>query len=122
MGALSSKLRSVEGGNIAFWCPGCDQAHGVAVGTPFRNGAKWSFNGNFERPTVNPSLHIKKGHYADGTPAADCWLCKRGSTACGICHSFVTDGQIQFLVDCTHTLAGQTVPVPDWPLSETGWD
>lgn len=26
-----------------------------------------------------------------------------------ICHSFVTDGKIRFLNDCTHDLAGQTV-------------
>jgi len=25
------------------------------------------------------------------------------------CHSFITDGQIKFLGDCTHELAGQTV-------------
>lgn len=30
-----------------------------------------------------------------------------------ICHSFVTGGSIQFLGDCTHKLAGQTVPLPD---------
>jgi hypothetical protein len=29
------------------------------------------------------------------------------------CHSFVTDGRIQFLGDCTHELAGQTVDLPD---------
>ena len=28
---------------------------------------------------------------------------------CSVCHSFVTDGKIQFLGDCTHELAGQTV-------------
>ena len=26
---------------------------------------------------------------------------------------FVTDGKIQFLGDCTHALAGQTVDLPD---------
>jgi hypothetical protein len=25
------------------------------------------------------------------------------------CHSFITDGKIEFLSDCTHSLAGQTV-------------
>jgi hypothetical protein len=29
-----------------------------------------------------------------------------------ICHCFIRDGQIQFLLDCTHALAGQTVPLP----------
>ena len=32
-----------------------------------------------------------------------------------VCHSFVTDGLIQFLGDCTHALAGQTVDMPPWP-------
>lgn len=31
-----------------------------------------------------------------------------------VCHSFITDGQIQFLNDCTHPLAGQTVPLPNF--------
>jgi len=30
-----------------------------------------------------------------------------------ICHSFITDGKIQFLSDCTHHLAGQTVDLND---------
>lgn len=30
-----------------------------------------------------------------------------------VCHSFVTDGKIQFLSDCTHDLAGQTVDMVD---------
>ncbi len=29
-------------------------------------------------------------------------------------HSFVVDGHIQFLGDCTHELAGQTVDIPDF--------
>lgn len=31
-----------------------------------------------------------------------------------VCHSFVTEGRIQFLGDCTHALANQTVDLPDW--------
>lgn len=37
--------------------------------------------------------------------------------AWGNCHSFIVNGQWQFLGDCAHALAGQTVPmvpVPDW--------
>jgi hypothetical protein len=32
-----------------------------------------------------------------------------------VCHSFVTDGRIQYLGDCTHAMAGQTVDLPDIP-------
>lgn len=27
-------------------------------------------------------------------------------------------GNIEFLADCTHALAGKTVPLPDWPYAE----
>jgi hypothetical protein len=114
MTAASAILRSVEGGNFAFWCPGCGHSHEVAVGTPFRNGARWSFNGDQQKPTFAPSIHYKSGHHVDGTAQADCWLCKRGSKACRVCHSFIIDGRIQFLGDCTHALAGQTVDLPEW--------
>lgn len=30
-----------------------------------------------------------------------------------VCHSFIRDGRIEFLSDCTHALAGQTVDLPD---------
>lgn len=32
-----------------------------------------------------------------------------------VCHCYVTDGIIQFLDDCTHSLKGQNVPIPDFP-------
>ena len=40
----------------------------------------------------------------------------------GNCHSFLKDGQWQFLGDCAHGLAGQTVPMvplPDWLMPST---
>jgi hypothetical protein len=32
-----------------------------------------------------------------------------------VCHSFVSEGVIQFLDDCTHSLVGQSVELPPWP-------
>lgn len=29
------------------------------------------------------------------------------------CHSFVRDGKIEFLGDCTHEMAGTTIELPD---------
>jgi hypothetical protein len=40
---------------------------------------------------------------------------KDGEGGKDVCHSFVRDGQIQFLGDCTHALKGQTVERPEWP-------
>jgi hypothetical protein len=31
------------------------------------------------------------------------------------CHTFITDGRVQFLADCTHELARQTLDLPDLP-------
>lgn len=103
MGALSAKLRSAEGGYILFWCPGCDGAHMIRVASEGKQGG-WTFNGDAEKPTFTPSVLVNyNGSDAgvDGAPPA-------------ICHSFVTDGSIQFLSDSTHALAGQTVALPDF--------
>lgn len=79
-----------------IWCPGCDQAHGF-------DSRRWSFNGDASRPTFRPSLIVEYGPNERGT----------GSAAVR-CHSFITDGQIQFLADSTHALAGQTVDLQPW--------
>lgn len=121
MARLSSKLRSAEGGRLLFWCPGCDGAHQVAVGEGA--GPRWGYNGNPEAPTFTPSVLVQSGHYARGH-TGKCWCdynaerIAKGEEpsgfSCSVCHSFVTDGNIQFLGDCTHALAGQTVPIPDF--------
>lgn len=92
-------FRLAEGGRFLFWCPGCDGAHQVRVGVG--PGPRWGFDGDYDRPTLTPSINVTyNGPDAgrDGAPPA-------------VCHSFVHDGQIQFLNDCTHSLAGQTVPL-----------
>jgi hypothetical protein len=117
---LSSKLRSVEGGGLMFRCPGCNGVHAVAVGVG--PGPRWGYNGDPARPTFTPSVLVTSGHFMAGhDPSKGCYCTnpppdERGwGFACTRCHSFVTDGQIQFLDDCTHHLAGQTVDLPDWP-------
>ena len=99
MAALGSKIRTLEGGRVAFMCPGCKQAHQVTV-----DGSRgWTFNGNGDAPTFSPSVFVNApGPYFNPSPDVPS------------CHSFVTDGRIQFLPDCTHDLAGQTVDLPDF--------
>lgn len=63
--------------------------------------AGWGFNGDLERPTLTPSVLSTCTLGPEHTPFA--------------CHSFVTDGRIQFLGDCTHPLANQTVDLPELP-------
>lgn len=78
-------------------CPGCGFAHVLNVAAPER--PKWTWNGSLALPTLSPSLLVT-------------WP-RVGTVADGRCHSFVRDGRIQFLSDCTHALAGQTVDLPE---------
>ncbi len=109
MSALSAILRDVEGGGLAFWCPGCDCAHMVQTGSG--PGPRWGYNGNPERPTFTPSVLVTYNGPDAGKVDDEG---RRAPPA--VCHTFVTNGAIQFLGDCTHALAGQTVDLPAWPL------
>ena len=113
MSAFGSNLRKLEGGRVAFWCPGCDMAHQVRIDPAF--GSAWGFNGDPDRPTFTPSVLVRgKRRLTDEeyTRAMEGETVELDDL---ICHSFVTDGRIQFLGDCTHALAGQTVEMPEWP-------
>jgi hypothetical protein len=106
---LSNILRKTDGGPT-FWCPGCECAHVAYTG-------RWEWNHDYERPTFRPSLLVKYDHWVP--PATPLNPSPGPQTLVkDVCHSFVTDGFIQFLSDCTHKLAGQTVPLPEWPWKE----
>ena len=126
MGQLSSKLRGIEGDLVAWWCPGCKQAHQVNTGP-----GGWTYDGNPDAPTFSPSVLVRSGHFAEGWSGGKCWCTFRRADGepspfqCISCHTFVRGGQIEFLSDCSHALAGQTVPMPDLPPHLTdgsyGW-
>lgn len=85
---------------IRFYCPVCRTYHHIQHGSDM--GPNWGWNGSLEKPTFTPSVLVTyPGSDAgkDGAPPA-------------VCHSFVTDGRIQYLGDCTHAMAGQTVDLP----------
>lgn len=105
MAALSKKLRSIEGGLISFFCPGCDDWHVLNVDNPHH--PRWQFNGDVERPSFEPSICVTYPANPDAEEEFKEWRVERR------CHSFVRGGRIQFLDDCTHQLAGQTVDLPD---------
>jgi hypothetical protein len=101
--------------HVAFHCPGCDETHYLRVRKEPRITPSWTFNGDFERPTFMPSVLVTYGGRDAGQTDADGF---RSPPA--VCHSFVTDGRIQFLADSTHALAGQTVDLPEIPSSQQG--
>lgn len=105
------KTRPVSDGKgghygVRFDCPGCKEPHVVPTAATHESGKAWGFNGDFERPTLTPSILVHpRGVFAMGaivqTPR---------------CHSFVRDGRIEFCSDSEHALARQTVDLPDVTL------
>lgn len=106
MAQLSPILRSMEGGRLVFLCPGCKERHMVPVGSG--PGPRWSWNASVDKPTFQPSIKVDWSEPSDVEGEFD--DTSKDKKMC--CHSFVTDGCIQFLDDCTHELAGKTVPLP----------
>jgi len=124
MSALSPILRQATDDMLLFWCPGCDGAHAIQHGAG--PGPRWGWNGDVHKPTFTPSVLVTGREFtAKGRADFEAWRgagCPRPEggqpvqfeNAPSVCHSFVTDGRIQFLGDCTHALAGQTVDLPPW--------
>lgn len=81
-----------------FRCPGCNDLHQVVVDKSEPQPV-WEFNGDVEKPTFSPSVLARLRFGDEPTDR--------------VCHSFVRDGQIRFLSDSTHNLAGQTVALPE---------
>lgn len=118
---MKASLRSVDDhGNVysalMFVCPGCQTPYTFQDGTehtpsglhmlPVNSTTKspsWTWNGDLEAPTLSPSIlsHIQP-YDETGKPL-------------GVCHSFLREGVIEYLSDCTHPLSGQFVPLPDLP-------
>lgn len=107
-----------NGDRAMLWCPGCDDLHAVGYGA----ADKWQFDGNLERPTISPSILVHGNQWPPEYP--EYVKHRHASVKPGddtICHSFVRDGQWQFLPDSTHVLSGQTVPcvpIPDGLIND----
>jgi len=106
-------------GELGFMCPGCRRKHFINDSeTELSHGEPvWTFNGDFDKPTVRASILTWCWQYNPAT--------KEHDIKCDVCHSFITDGTIQFLSDCMHELAGQTVELPELPetkLEPGEWD
>ena len=101
-------------------CPGCNCTHAI--------GAKiHSFNGNFDKPTFQPSLLVRGTEFTEkGKAEYEAWVAadypdrggKKFDSKPQVCHSYVTDGKIRFLNDCTHSLAGKTVELPEFTAEQ----
>lgn len=98
---MSAVVCRADSGRWLFHCPGCGSAHFF--------DSRWTFNGDVEKPTFRASLLIHHAMHARHAEDGTVETFERPR-----CHSFVTDGNIEFLADSTHALSGKTVPLPPW--------
>jgi hypothetical protein len=116
MTAVLEKLAQERGPNdpeYCFHCPGCGCCHWFKT---TGDRPRWEWNGSMDKPTVSPSILVQWTRYEP--PATTPEIVEKirlgeiiQTPVKKVCHSFVRDGAIQFLNDCTHHLAGQTVPL-----------
>ena len=77
--------------NLAFHCPACKCSH--ALNTRKHLQPYWDIIVVGGKVSVSPSLLVRSGN---------------GNT---ICHLYIRDGVIDYLSDCTHKMAGKSVPL-----------
>ena len=125
MSAISSKLRkwhNEANGNegLMYWCQGCESAHGVEI----KGQGAWSWNQDAENPVFGPSVLCQSDMWTPPvTPQnIEQWRTEPWpqTQVKHVCHTFVgcngaQPGEVIFLSDCTHLLAGTVQPLPDLP-------
>lgn len=96
---------------VLLWCPGCQALHAPRFRCPDHGGPPdgpvWDGDPYSDPFTMSPSYLVNS------------------SMDPKVCHSFVRNGQWEFLGDCTHALAGKTVPLeplPNWLIREVPED
>lgn len=91
------KFHRSKGNHLVFHCPGCNGIHVIDT--------RWIFNGNLDKPTISPSLLVRYQYAGENR----------------VCHSFIVDGMIEYLPECTHALAGKRVEIPDFETLHPDW-
>lgn len=81
----------------SFWCPACDDVHSISLAP-----GGWTLEGDAERPVTQPSIRVSR----IGPEIGDKTLC----------HCYLEGENIRFCSDSPHALAGQTVPLPYFPM------
>jgi len=102
---MSELFLTSQDGLKIFYCPGCKCSHAI-------DPKKWTFNE--ETNTISPSVLVKhvNNHNEWEVDEDGNYVFENGKVKGSkmiTCHIFVKNGQIQYLNDCTHELAGQTV-------------
>lgn len=94
------KARMTSCGLFMFDCPACGHSHGVPTKQyPHKYGStEWEFNRDFNSPTLSPSLKV---------------MSKDKDLKDSVCHFHLRNGKLEYCNDCTHSMSGKVVELPD---------
>jgi hypothetical protein len=109
MGQVSPFLRRTATG-YSHWCPPCGEMHNIPD--------SWTFDGNLNTPTFNPSVKItgKQTVQDDKGEWTGDWVRGPDGKALDLCcHYFLHAGVLKYCGDCTHSGKGQNIPLPPLP-------
>lgn len=108
---------------LQYWCQGCGELHGIYVFGGQAN-ANWSWNLDVDKPVFSPSVLYQRQMWHPPVTLENIeqwraapWEQKQVEHRC---HTFIgcngaQPGEVIFLSDCTHALAGTVQPLPDLP-------
>ena len=109
MGQVSKYLRRKTDG-YAHWCPACKEMHSLPD--------TWIFNGNVDKPSFQPSFRhsgVQTVNDENGKWTGDWKRDANGKALPFVCHYILTDGILHFCGDCTHSMSGQSIQLPELP-------
>lgn len=96
-------------------CPGCKGIHFINT-SGANSGPVWTFNGNLEKPTFRASLLVRSGKYVGSLSTEERERLANDPDYAEfniLCHSFITNGTIEFCNDSSHSLSGKAVELPE---------
>lgn len=129
MSQLSSKLRqwqNLSNGDegVTYFCQGCNSSHTIKT----KGEGAWTWNGDSNCPVFGPSVLVRGRRFTNkGAEDHAAWVdagCPKPTPEFDAhdfcCHTFVgcngaQPGEVIFLSDCTHSLAGTIQPFPELP-------
>jgi hypothetical protein len=79
----------------------------------------WTWNGSTDAPTLRPSVLTNGTYRLTDEEHATLMAGDKVEPRRFRCHSWINDGVVQFLDDCSHELANTSVPLLDVPPDES---
>jgi hypothetical protein len=90
--------------DYTIWCPGCECAHGIWTTADSSGGGRWTFDGNYDSPTIMGRNGSESGRS----------LVVKDEHGAITCHVVIDKGMLIYKADSTHLLQGTTVSMQDF--------